>query len=232
MGSTRLPGKVLKDLSGATVLERVVRRARRSVHTAETIVATTTDSRDEPIVDLCARRRWACFRGSEDDVLDRYYRAAVEQDASVVVRVTSDCPMIDPEIIDWTIAALDRSPPPDYASNVLPPRTFPRGLDVEALRFAALERAWHEDRNPDWREHVTPYVYRNPNRFRLARVAIPVDQSAHRWTLDTDADLAFLQRIYDHFGDDRFSWREALAALEAHPEWAEINRDVAQKEVP
>ena len=232
MGSTRLPGKVLLDLAGEPVLARCVNRARRAQTLDEVVVATTTKPADEVIVELCVERGWPCFRGSEEDVLDRYYRAAIAHQANVVVRITSDCPLIEPEVVDRVVQEfLERQPWVDYACNVLPRRTFPRGLDTEVMRFATLERAWREDLNPAWREHVTPYIQRHPDLFHIHGITNEVDYSYMRWTVDTSQDLAFVRRIYDHFGHDRFSWREVLVALAEHPEWLRINRHVQQKVV-
>ena len=233
VGSTRLPGKVLLDLAGEPMLARVVNRTRRAQTLDEVVVATTVQPADEAIVRLCAERDWPCFRGSEEDVLDRYYQAAVAHQADVVVRITSDCPLIEPEIVDRVVREfLERQPEVDYACNALPRRTFPRGLDTEVMRFDVLEHAWREDNNPAWREHVTPYIQRNPDLFCIHDVINEVDYSSYmRWTVDTSEDLAFVRRIYDHFGHDRFSWQEILAVLERHPEWLEINRHVQQKVV-
>ena len=232
MGSTRLPGKVLLDLAGEPVLARVVNRTQRATTLDEIVIATTTESRDEAIVELCSSRGWAHFRGSEDDVLDRYYQAAKKHHADIVVRITSDCPLIEPEIIDLVVQELLKDGSLDYVSNTLPPRTFPRGLDVEAMTFKTLERAWQEDKNPAWREHVTPYIYRAPEKFRLKAVTNEKDLSHMRWTIDTWEDLEFVRRIYNHFGHDYFSWHDVLDLLEEHPEWLEINKNVKQKEVP
>jgi spore coat polysaccharide biosynthesis protein SpsF len=230
MGSTRLPGKVVLDLTGEPMLARVVNRTRQARTLGEVVVATTVQPADGAIVHLCAERGWPCFRGSEDDVLDRYYQAAVAHQVDVVVRITSDCPLIEPEIVDRVVREfLERQPQVDYACNVLPRRTFPRGLDMEVMRFDVLEQAWREDNDPAWREHVTPYIQRNPDLFRIHRVMNEVDYSHMRWTVDTPEDLAFVRCIYDHFGHDRFFWREVLAVLEQHPEWLEINRHVQQK---
>ena len=232
MGSTRLPGKVLKDLAGEPMLARVVDRTRRTQTLDEVVVATTVQPADEAIVHLCAERNWLCFRGSEEDVLDRYYQAAVAHQANVVVRITSDCPLIEPEIVDRVVREfLERQPEVDYACNTLPRRTFPRGLDAEVMRFDVLRQAWREDDNPAWREHVTPYIWRNPDLFRIHGVVNEADYSHMRWTVDTPQDLAFVRCIYDHFGHDHFSWRKVLAVLEEHPEWLEINRHVRQKVV-
>jgi spore coat polysaccharide biosynthesis protein SpsF len=232
MGSTRLPGKVLQDLAGEPMLARVVNRTCRAKTLQEVVIATTTNTVDDVIVKLCEARGWSWFRGSEEDVLDRYYHAAKKYQADFIVRITSDCPLIDPEVIDHVVQEfLERQPEVDYASNTWPRRTFPRGLDTEVMRMDVLERAWREDRNPAWREHVTPYIYRNPDRFRIHNVVSPVDYSAMRWTVDTQEDLAFVRQIYNYFGHDRFSWREVLKVLEEHPEWVEINRYVQQKVV-
>jgi spore coat polysaccharide biosynthesis protein SpsF len=232
LGSTRLPGKVLEDLAGEPMLVRVLQRLSRAETLSASLVATTTQRADVAIVELCLRRGWACFRGSEDDVLDRYYRAAREQNAEIVVRVTSDCPLIEPRVVDEVVRAfLEREGQVDYASTTWPRRTYPRGLDAEVISFAALERAWREDRNPAWREHVTPYVYRNPEKFRICSLESDVDYSQMRWTVDTAEDLELVRRIYGHFGHDRFDWREVLRLLEAHPDWLELNRHVQQKSV-
>ncbi len=231
MGSTRLPGKVLLDLAGKPMLERIVSRCRQASTLDEVLVATTTQPADDRIADLCAAHNWPGFRGSEDDVLDRYYRAALQQQAEIVVRITGDCPLIDPEVIDLTVKKFLEHGALDYASNSLDRITFPRGLDVEVMSFNALTRAWHEDHNPAWREHVTPYIYRHPEKFRLLSVTNEVDYSHLRWTVDTPADLALVRKIYEHFGGDDFSWRQVLALLAQHPQWLEINRYVAQKEL-
>ncbi|HEX6037057.1 glycosyltransferase family protein [Longimicrobium sp.] len=232
MGSTRLPGKVLLDLGGEPVLARVMDRLGRARSLDAVVVATTLEPEAARIVELCGERGWAVTRGSTEDLLDRYHHAAREHGAQVVVRVTSDCPLIDPEVVDRVVEAFLADPSLDYCSNTIPPRTFPRGLDTEAFSFAALERAWREDDRPDWREHVTPYLYRNPDRFRLRVVTDEVDRSDMRWTVDTPEDLAFARTVYAHFGNgDAFGWRDVLAALEAHPDWARINAHVEQKVV-
>jgi spore coat polysaccharide biosynthesis protein SpsF len=228
MGSTRLPGKVLKDLSGKTVLERVISRIRRSQLIEHVIVATSTAAADSVIVDECERLSTDFFRGNEADVLDRYYRAAQQSRADAIVRITSDCPLIDPAVSDQTIRAyLDEQP--DYASNTQP-RTYPRGLDTEVMTFRALEAAWREAREPYQREHVTPYLYMHPERFKLLSVSGGVDYSQNRWTLDTAEDLDLLRAVYDRLGKrDDFSWRDVLRLMEQEPALAEINRHVGQK---
>ena len=230
MGSSRLPGKVLMDLGGETVLGRVVHRLERSREIDDLVVATTAEPADEAIVRACEGLHVRCFRGSEHDVLDRYYQAAHFYSADAVVRVTSDCPVIDPELVDETVRKF-REERADYASNVFP-RTYPRGLDAEVFTIAALDRAWNEAREPHQREHVTPYLYEHPHIFRLASVSGGVDHSGYRWTLDTREDLELLRAIYSRFdGRDDFSWQEVLHLMEREPELAELNSQVLQKSV-
>ena len=230
MGSTRLPGKVMLDLAGEPMLVRNVNRVGRSRTVRKVVIATTALSTDDAIEHVCLQYGWSCFRGSENDVLDRCYKAAVAYDAEIVVRITSDCPLIEPTVIDQVIQAfLQRQPEIDYVSNTLPERTFPRGLDTEVIRFEALELAWRVDTNPVWRVHVTPYIYHNPGLFHLYSVVNDEDYSHMRWTVDTFEDLEFVRRIYEHFDSDRFSWRDVLLLLEKHPEWLDINQHVQQK---
>lgn len=231
MGSTRLPGKVMMDLLGEPVLVRDVNRLKRSKLLDEVVIATTTQPADDHIVSLCKERGWPYFRGDENDVLDRYYQAARACSADVIVRVTSDCPMIDPDIVDRVIKTFLDIPDIDYVSNTLPPRTFPRGLDTEVMTFEALERAWTEDTDPKLREHVTPYIYRDPETFQIHGVFNETDLSDHRWTLDTPEDFAFIRTVYDHFENDEFTWRDVLEYLEKHPEVVNINSNIQQKMV-
>ncbi len=231
IGSTRLPGKVLEDLAGEPMVARVVTRVTRAATVDETVVATTVLPGDDVLADLCAARGWKCSRGSSDDVLDRYHAAAEEFGAEVVVRVTSDCPLIDPDVIDAVVESFAASPGVDYAANTLPPRTFPRGLDVEVMAMQSLEAAWRDDSDAATREHVTPYLYRHPERFQLLAVRNAVDLSAHRWTVDTAEDLDFARHVYAVFAADDFTWHDVLAELHVHPEWAALNQGVRQKDL-
>jgi spore coat polysaccharide biosynthesis protein SpsF len=228
MGSTRLPGKVLKDLGGETVLARVVNRTRRATLLDEVVVATSVLPGDDAIARECEGLRVACFRGDQVDVLDRYYRAAQNFAADSVVRITADCPLIDPELIDATIrSSLDQKA--DYASNSLA-RTYPRGLDVEVITTDALARAWSAAKEEYQRIHVTPYLYENPESFKVISIAGEVDHSKYRWTLDTAEDLELLRAVYKHFGNrDNIRWIEVLALMEARPELAAMNSNVRQK---
>ena len=252
MSSSRLPGKVMRELLDQPMLVQVVERLTRAQTVHQVVVATTTDPTDEPLVRLCQNQGYACYCGSLNDVLDRFYQAARAYAAEVVVRVTADCPLIDPELVDLTVRAflgqvkppaqrtsLGGVPPYDFAANRLPPpwkRTFPIGLDTEVVSFAALERAWHEAALQHQREHVLPYLYDDigvnfdqPSRFRVLVVDWADDLGALRWTVDTPPDLEMVQRVFACFGHNRFGWQEVLRLLEQHPELAEINALVQHK---
>jgi spore coat polysaccharide biosynthesis protein SpsF len=228
MGSTRLPGKVLMNLGGETVLARVVRRLRRATRVDEIVVATTNSFADDAIVQECQRLKVSSFRGSENDVLDRYYQAARMGAAGTVVRITSDCPVIDADLVDETIRVFQERQG-DYASNSFP-RTYPRGLDTEVFTMAALEQAWRDAHKPYEREHVTPYFYEHPELFRLVSQRGRIDYSQYRWTLDTAEDLELLRTIYARFSDqDDFRWGEIVQLMEREPKLAELNSHVVQK---
>jgi spore coat polysaccharide biosynthesis protein SpsF len=230
MGSTRLPGKVMMDLGGRTILAWVVARAGRARTLDDVVVATTTLERDDVIVAECSSVGVSVFRGSEDDVLDRYFRACEHFDADVVVRLTADCPLIDPEVIDNVVTDY-RVHQPDYASNTLE-RRLPRGLDVEVFSRAALAEAWSHDDSSQGREHVTPYLYVNPGKITLDSVALEDDHSILRWTVDTAEDLEVVRGIVTALGNrDDFGWREALAVVEQNPILATTNQHVRQRTI-
>lgn len=228
MGSSRLPGKVLKDLQGESVLARVLQRVGRASLIDELLVATSDQPADDAIVDECRRCSVPVSRGDESDVLDRYFRAAQLSQADVVVRITSDCPLIDPEIADKTIRAfLDQCP--DYAANCLK-RTYPRGLDTEVMTTQALERTWRAARQPYERTHVTPYIYEHPEEFKIVSVTGETDYSDHRWTLDTPEDLEFIRAVYARLeGRGDFLWSDVLQVLKREPELLDLNRSITQK---
>jgi spore coat polysaccharide biosynthesis protein SpsF len=227
MGSTRLPGKVLMDLGGATVLSRVVQRLRRCSQLKEVVIATTDQAADQDIVASCAQLGVACFRGSETDVLDRYHSAAEAFSADAVVRITSDCPLIDPEVVDTVVRAMIEQRA-HFASNVLT-RTYPRGLDAEAFTIEALEKAWRDSDQPYQREHVTPLFYGRPEMFRVASVHEKQDFNQYRWTVDTPDDLRLIREIYSHFDNDHFGWRDVIALMERLPALPAINAHIVQK---
>ncbi|HEX7954928.1 MAG TPA: glycosyltransferase family protein [Burkholderiales bacterium] len=236
MGSTRLPGKVLRVLGHATVLAHVVRRVQSAAGIDEIIVATTPSPNDDAIVKEAERLGASVYRGSEDDVLSRYYHAARLAHADVVVRVTSDCPLLDPDVlsgmIDKFIVAQTGDRRVDYLSNTLT-RTYPRGLDVEVFSFAALARAYREAGDPAEREHVTPYLYRHPEKFMVEQCIGDVDRSHLRWTLDTEEDWHFLRQVFDHLdsGNGEISTDQVVTLLAADRHLAQINAHVTQKTV-
>lgn len=197
MTSTRLPGKVMKRVLGKPLLEYQLERLQRVKLADEIVIATTTNQTDEPIVELCNSLSVACFRGSEDDVLSRYYGAATAHKADLVVRVTSDCPLIDPQVIDTVIDyCLQNQSHYDYVSNSLE-RTYPRGMDTEVFSFSTLQQAFGEATAQPDREHVTPFIYRQPARYRLGHVIYSEDCSHHRWTVDTPEDFELIQKIIE-----------------------------------
>ncbi|MCJ7824150.1 MAG: NTP transferase domain-containing protein, partial [Anaerolineales bacterium] len=195
--------------AGEPMLMRVYTRARRAKRLDEVVIATSVDVEDEPIVRLCEERGVPYSRGSAKDVLDRFMNAAREHNAEVIVRLTADCPVIDPELIDQTVDALLMSDPlADFATNRLPwDRTFPIGLDIEVCSTSALEIAWLEADELHQREHVMPFLYEKHDRFRILHVRNDKDYGQMRWTVDTAEDLTFIREVYARFdGRDDFTW--------------------------
>jgi spore coat polysaccharide biosynthesis protein SpsF len=233
MTSTRLPGKVLMDLEGRPLLERELERLGRCAHADEVMLAVTTNPDDDPLVALARRLGLRWYRGSEHDVLARYAGAAREAQADLVVRVTSDCPLIDPAETDAVISALqERRTSCDYASNRLRPH-LPRGLDTEALWRDTLERMDRLATSPPAREHVTWFCYaERPELFGLHAVMRPVDAHDLRWTVDTADDLEMVRRLYAELGlaERPVALQDVIAHVRAHPEIAAINAHVEQKD--
>ncbi|MBN1537174.1 MAG: glycosyltransferase family protein [Anaerolineales bacterium] len=250
LASSRLPGKVLLDIGGKPMLTRVVERASQSKLVDQVVVAITRDYQDDILADYCISHKYPSFRGSQFDVLDRVYRAARAYGGEVIVRLTADCPLIDPQVIDDTVLAffgqkaipegeeipqgyfqLDNAY--DFAANRLPPpwkRTYPIGLDVEVCSYAGLERAWKEANQPHQREHVMPFFYETPGQFNIFVLDHTPDYGTHRWTVDTAEDLALVREIYQRFDNrDDFSWEDVLALFEKEPQLAEINAQVHHK---
>ncbi|UKS26144.1 glycosyltransferase family protein [Paenibacillus sp. HWE-109] len=230
MGSTRLPGKVLKVLADKTVLAHVVERAQAFQDVADVIVATTVGKQDNVIEDEARRLGVAFYRGDESDVLSRYYEAAVIAKADNVIRITSDCPMVDPETSSGVIKEFLNTHKFDYVSNTLV-RSYPRGLDTEIFTFEALETAHKESSSLHDREHVTPYIYNNPDKFLLHSYVNETKVPDYRWTLDTPEDWDLINRIYNslHNPDRIFPWRDAVALMQKNPDWNTINQHIQQK---
>lgn len=231
MGATRLPGKPLKTVFGRPLLSYQIERLRRVQLADEIIIATTTESQDDQIVQFCKDENIAYFRGSPLDVLNRYLQAAKSAKADVIVRVTGDCPLIDPEVTDNVIQFyMDHQPKYDYVSNSLE-RTYPRGLDTEIFSMALLEEAAAKAKLPSEREHVTVYFYTHPERFSLKNVGNPVDLSKYRWTVDTTEDFELVEKILGelHPVNPDFRMNDILDLLKLHPEWNLINAHIQQK---
>lgn len=231
MTSTRLPGKVLKPLLGKPLLEYQIERLRRVKLADGIVIATTENTDDDPIVELSEALQVGCFRGSEQDVLSRYYGAAQAYNADRIVRVTSDCPLIDPQIIDQVIQFyLSHSGRYDYVSNSLQ-RSFPRGLDTEVFPAWALEQAHREATAPPEREHVTPFIYNHPERYAIGQVTAAQDLSHHRWTVDTPEDFELIRRMLEALYPQvpNFTLQDCLDLIDQHPDWPAINGHIEQK---
>jgi spore coat polysaccharide biosynthesis protein SpsF len=200
LSSTRLPGKVLLPVAGAPLLMRQLERIRAAATPFELVVATTDQPEDERIRALCRERRIDCFSGHPTDLLDRHYRAAREREADVVVKIPSDCPLIDPAAVDSVLGTYAADPGRyDFVSN-LHPASYPDGNDVEVMPFAVLETAWREARRPHEREHTTPFLWDQPERFRIGNVRWPtgLDLSmTHRFTIDYPEDYALVSAVFD-----------------------------------
>ena len=232
MGSSRLPGKVLMDICGYPMLNWVVERAYLAETVDEVWVATTINESDDPIAEYCREQDYDVYRGSEHDVLDRFYQCAKLADADVVIRLTADCPLIDPDLIDQVVFGLFELQA-DFSATRLPPpfkRTFPIGLDVEAVFFKGLEQAWLDASTKYQREHVMPFFYEEEDRFAITILESEEDFGSYRWTVDTVEDLDVVKRLAAAFSGRRdFDWLDVLDVYEAHPEWMEINAEVGHK---
>ncbi|WP_412479215.1 cytidylyltransferase domain-containing protein [Azonexus sp. IMCC34839] len=231
MSSSRLPGKVLMPIAGLPMLAYQIERLRRVNRANLIIVATTTQIADDPIVAFCEAEEISFIRGSEHDVLSRYHKAAQHFSVTTVVRVTSDCPLIDPQLIDDAIAAFEDGSC-DYVSNTIAP-TWPYGMAVEVFSTKALAEAQTESRDASEREHVTPFIYWRPGRYQVRSLTRTPDLSQHRWTVDTLEDFELVRRIFEtlHPTKPDFVMEDVLALLAEHPDWEDINRHVAQKTI-
>lgn len=231
MGSTRLPGKVLKPIAGRPMLSYQLERMRQAKRASSIVVATTTSTSDDLLVDFCGAEGVECARGPEDDVLSRYAQAARQYKADAVVRVTSDCPLLEADLVDQAIHLYERTAC-DYASNMIEP-TWPYGMAVEVFSTPILLEADAESVDPAEREHVTPFIYWRPQRYRLQSLTMRPDLSDHRWTVDTPEDFELVSRILKTLypRNPRFTMSDVLDLLGQHPDWIEINRHVAQKRV-
>lgn len=231
MSSSRLPGKALMKIGPKPVLWYVVSRLKRVRNISGIHVATTDEAGDDPLEKFCSEEGISVFRGSLTDVLDRFYQCAGKNKLRDIIRITADCPLLDPALIGEMASYYTKSKGNlDYYSNVNPP-TYPDGLDVEIFSFRALEKAWKEAKLPSDREHVTPYIRNHPKLFRAENRVFTRDLSGLRWTLDEEADLKFISRVFEHFHYSiDFSMQDVLDLLNSRPELQALNASIGRNE--
>lgn len=228
MGSTRLPNKVMKPITGIPMIEVLLSRLARAKEVNEIMVATSVDPRNQPLSDHVNALGYKCYRGSEDDVLDRYVQAAKSANAGIVVRITGDCPLVDPALVDEVIRQFGTSNV-DYFNNTSPP-TFPDGLDIEVFTLAALEKASQQTNEPFDHEHVTPYL-RASGKFKQAGMQHSEDLSGLRWTVDEPADYEVVSKIFEYFAPDiHFNWEKILQLQRSQPEIFKSNKNLIRNE--
>lgn len=223
MMSSRLQGKVMMNLCGKTILERVIERTAAAKNIDKIVVATSYKPTDEPIIEVCNKIGIATFRGSEENVLNRFYHAAIQADADVIVRITADDPLKDPEIIERIIKMRENSHY-DYVSNTIHP-TFPEGIDCEVFTIKALSNAYQNASLPSEKEHVTPYIWKHPDIFRIGELLSPVDYSYLRWTVDCIEDYKFVEEVYNKLyqPDKIFYMNDIIELLKKYPYLSYLN---------
>lgn len=224
MSSTRLPGKVLKPLVGQPMINRQIERIQRAEKLDKLLVATSVESSDDPIAQFCQQSEIECFRGDLNNVLSRYYHGALSVNATTVVRLTADCPVIDPTVID-AIINLHLTEQNDFTSNTKP-STLPDGLDVEIMQFSALQKAYNEATSDFDTEHVTPFITNHREAFKVGCYQNSEDLSHHRWTVDNREDFELVEFVYNQLyaQNPQFSTDDIYALLEKHPEIYQLNR--------
>jgi spore coat polysaccharide biosynthesis protein SpsF (cytidylyltransferase family) len=228
MGSTRLPGKVLAELCGMKMIDVLLRRVSLAEGVDEIVVATTDNPADDVLVDWLMAGGTRVWRGNESDVLDRYWRCACMLEADVVVRLTADDPLKDPDIISQAVREFQSFVHVDYVSNTIAP-TFPEGLDVEVIGMQALERAHFEATRKSDREHVTPYIWRNAERFKVHSFGMTPDLSHWRWTVDHPVDLEFVRQLLAKSGNDvEIGYRRLIEVIIANPYLMDINAGITR----
>lgn len=228
IGSTRLPGKVLKEIEGKPLIYYVLDQVNKSKLINRQIVASTTNPKDKILIEKVKQLKYNTFAGSENDVLDRYYQTAKYFGTNIIVRVTSDCPLIDPEVIDKVIKVFLNNKS-DYCSNVQPP-TYPDGLDVEVFSFQALARAWKEAHLMSEREHVTPYIWKNTDKFKISNVAYDKDLSYLRLTVDQEEDFILVKNIYEKIKKRPILLNDLIKLFGKEPELLKINSKYSRNE--
>src|SRR6056297_1611933 len=228
MGSTRFPKKVMRPLGGRPLIERLIERLARSRTIDEIVLATSTESANDELARHVEAIGYRVFRGSENDVLGRFLGAAEASRPDAVVRITGDCPLIDPAVVDQVVSEF-RQGEYDYVSNTMP-ATFPDGLDTEVFTFAALKRAAEEATRDADREHVTPYIH-SSGKFQCLNVTAGSDYSQRRWTVDEPEDFEVVQAIFEHFEQRTdFGWKDVLALESSSPEYFAANRHLTRNE--
>jgi spore coat polysaccharide biosynthesis protein SpsF len=233
MGSSRLPGKVLRTVLGKPLLGYLIERLREVKEANALAILTTTSPEDDCIVAFCEQERVPCYRGSEEDVLGRYYQTLIQRHPNAIVRITGDCPLIDPDVVDQLIRLYKKHHPNyDYMSNTLE-LTYPRGLDAEIFSSNTLIKAFEEAKDPAEREHVTLYIYRHPEQFRLKNLASDTILSQYRWTVDTAEDFALIKNILEnlYLQHPHFRLNDVVKLLQQHPQWIQLNAHIQQKKV-
>jgi len=233
MGSSRLPGKILEDIEGQPMLWHIVNRVKTCKLIDEIVVATTVEKNDDQVEEFCKKNDIEVFRGSEADVLDRYYQVAQLYKADVIARITGDCAVIDPKVTDRVVASyLENQDSCDFASNALN-RTYPYGVETEVTSFEVLKSAWENAKEERYREHVMPYIIDHPELFHLKSVESNEDLSYLRWTVDQKEDLELIREIYKRLYSPGkiFYMEDILELVSKEPHLKEINKDVEQKKV-
>lgn len=232
MSSTRLPGKILKTVLHKPLLQYQMERLQRCKTLDQIVIATTTNECDDTIVAFCQQHNIAFYRGSEHDVLARYYEAATLYEADVVVRITSDCPVIDPSVVDKVVHTYVENPTYDYLSNTLL-RSYPRGMDTSLMPYKTLAAIHAVATDPADREHVTKYAYDRPQQFVVGNVANDVDYSEHRWTVDTIEDFEVVKILLEALypSNKNFTMNDMVRYVEEHPNVQAINAHIEQKKV-
>ena len=231
MTSTRLPGKVMEIVCDKPLLEHLINRLKTIRSADQIVIATTVNETDNQIVSLCKKLDTLYYRGSEEDVLGRYYEAAVEYGGDVIIRITSDCPVIDPDVVDYLIDFYMKNLKKyDYVTNTLK-RTYPRGMDTEIVSFKALKEAHFNAYDPLDREHVTPFIRNRPTQYHLHNIKYSSDLSHYRLTVDTSEDMELIRRIFEslYVENPEFTMKDIVSKIVANPEWEYINAHIHQK---
>jgi len=231
-GSSRFPNKVLQTIGSGTIIEHVITRVSQATRIDQVILAVPDTPEDTPLIRFTDRCQLSAFKGSRDDVLDRYYRAAKEHASRTIVRITGDCPLIAPELIDECIKIFQQSDY-DYVTNHVKP-SYPRGFDCEVFSMNALEAIWQRAKRPYEREHVTPFLYEHPDEFRVYDVLAPphLNRPNYRVCVDTPEDLTLVKKIFEAFpGRMDMTAEEIINILDKNPDWVKINRHIQQKEL-